>query len=301
MQIHLFGASTAVGLSFSDLLLRDDDFILYKYSRSSSLLDEGYRFLDFRSPQEFAHSLSPDCRHIFVSFAPIWLFAPFLRYIATECSGCLAGLSGVIACSSSSVITKRFAFSSYDRQLVSKLSNAEQGLIGVCHELSVPCSILRPSMIYGRVGSSVDRNLSGLLSLMRTFPLLPVPSQSGLRQPIHANQLAAVALHLAGQLVSTSANPSFSDCIALGGDCTLTYFQMLLALRQSQPSGDPAHNCRLIEIPSRLFYFLASPLLLRSLHAYEAVLRIGANLAGFTAAHKILGCEAQPFPAFPIA
>ena len=76
---------------------------------------------------------------------------------------------------------------------------------------------------------------------------------------------------------------------------------MVMALKQAQPSGDPARRCRLLPIPNRLFFSLAAPLLIRSPKAFEAVLRMGANLSGFTSAHQLLGRETQPFPVLPLA
>ena len=43
-----------------------------------------------------------------------------------------------------------------------------------------------------------------LLWLLRHLPLLPVPRDSGLRQPIHARQLAALVFHLSHQLACSS-------------------------------------------------------------------------------------------------
>jgi hypothetical protein len=71
---------------------------------------------------------------------------------------------------------------------------------------------------------------------------------------------------------------------------------MLQALQQAQPPGDPARRCRLLPIPNRLFLLLAAPLLLRSPKAFEAVLRMGADLAGFLPAHQLLAEPPQPFP-----
>jgi hypothetical protein len=76
---------------------------------------------------------------------------------------------------------------------------------------------------------------------------------------------------------------------------------MVRALQFAQPVGDPARRCRLVPIPNRLFFSLASPLLLRSPKAFEAVLRMGANLSGFTPAHQLLGREPQSFPVLPLA
>ena len=76
---------------------------------------------------------------------------------------------------------------------------------------------------------------------------------------------------------------------------------MTRALQQAQPPGDPAHRCRLLPIPNKLFLAIASPLLLRFPKAFEVVLRMGANSSDFTPALHILGNEPQPFPVLPLA
>jgi hypothetical protein len=160
---------------------------------------------------------------------------------------------------------------------------------------------LQPTLIYGQAGPYADRNLSRLLQLLRRLPCLPLPAETGLRQPIHASQLAAVALHMAEQLIGSGCDPSLPDRITLGGDTTLSYASMISALQQAQSADDPARRCRLLPIPNRLFFFLAAPLLLRSPKAFESVLRMGANLSGFTPARQLLGREPQPFPVLPLA
>jgi hypothetical protein len=148
------------------------------------------------------------------------------------------------------------------------------------------------------VGPYQDSNLSRLLQLLRRLPLVPLPAHTGLRQPIHARQLAAVVFSLVRQLSAAGWDPALPARIPLGGDVQLSYRAMLQALQQAQPPGDPACRCRLLPIPNRLFLLLAAPLLLRSPKAFEAVLRMGADLAGFLPAHQLLADPPQPFPAF---
>ena len=297
MKIHLFGASTPSG----EALHHMDQADLVGYSREAFAGTGWLQPADLNDPARFQPAGHPVVPAIWISFAPIWLLAPFLDHLATHHPERLQGLRGVIASSSSSAITKRFAVNRFDRHLVVRLMAAEDQLLATCQRLSVPCRILRPTMIYGQVGAYGDRNLSRLLQQLRRLPVLPLPAESGLRQPIHASQLAAVALHLAKQLAASGFDPSLPERIAVGGDTTLTYTEMIGALQQVQPFGDPARRCRLLSIPNRLFFLLGAPILLRSPKAFEAVLRMGANLSGFTPAHQLLGSEAQHFPVLPLA
>ena len=298
-SLHLFGAATPTGEAFRQLgLSADPARPLHAYSRRAPAPTDR---ADFTNPEAFRPAGEPGFRAIWISFGPIWLLAPFLEQLARDHPERLAGLRGLIACSSSSAITKRFAANRFDRELVARLTGAEDQLLATCRRLDVPCRILRPSLIYGQAGPYGDRNLSRLLALLRRLPLVPLPAHTGLRQPIHARQLAAVALHLAQQLHGSGWDESLPARIALGGDTTLTYAAMIRALQQAQPPGDPARRCRLLPIPNRLFFALASPLLIRSPKAFEAVLRMGADLAGFTPAHQLLGREPESFPVLPLA
>tara|TARA_Y100001954_G_scaffold205531_1_gene227666 strand:- start:3752 stop:4645 length:894 start_codon:yes stop_codon:yes gene_type:complete len=293
MTLHCFGVSTPTG----EALHRLADLTHVGYSRKPPSDSGWLHAADLNDPSSFHPFGFPDAPAIWISFAPIWLFAPFLDHLATHHPERLHGLNGVIACSSSSSITKRFAANNFDHNLVTSLISAENQLIATCHRLSVTCCILQPTLIYGDVGPYGDLNLSRLLRLMSRVPVLPLPKESGLRQPIHAYQLASVALLIANQIIQEGTLPNLSERIALGGDSTLTYREMLLALKDAQSSDHPARSCRFLSIPNRLFFLMAAPLLLRSPKAFEAVLRMGANLSGFTPVHQLLGSEPQPFPA----
>jgi nucleoside-diphosphate-sugar epimerase len=236
---------------------------------------------------------------VLVSFAPLWSFAPWLARVANTDPHGLAGVRGVIACSSSSVITKRFAANGFDRDLVRRLRQAEEQLTQLCASHRLPLRILAPTLIYGHSGSLEDRNLSQLRRLLRRLPLLPLPAEGGLRQPIHCRQLAAVALHLADRLAGDEADSSHPIHLPLGGDDTISYATMLRRLQQATAPNDPARRCWLVALPPRLFHSLAAPLLLLSPKNFEAVLRISADLAGFTEAHRILGGDPEPFPVAP--
>jgi len=297
MQLHLFGGQTPSGEALKHQLQSTHAaHQLVAYSRR----DPSLLHADFINPGAFRPGGEPGAPGLWISFGPIWLLAPFLEQLVLEYPDRLLGLHGVIACSSSSAITKRFAANRLDRDLVARLTTAEDQLIATCTRLELPCRILRPTLIYGRVGPYMDRNLSRLIRLMRRLPFLPLPAYTGLRQPIHASQLAAVALELVRQFTTSGWDPQLPQRIALGGDSELSYAAMLRALQQSLPQSDPARRWLLLSLPSRLFYAAGSPLLLLSPKAFETVLRMGSHLSGFTPAHQLLKANPQPFPVLPL-
>jgi nucleoside-diphosphate-sugar epimerase len=237
---------------------------------------------------------------VLVSFAPIWSLAPWLSSLLKNHDSAAARhrFSGVVACSSSSVLTKRFAANRHDRELVTRLLASEESLEASCAQLNIPCRILRPTLIYGRAAGYGDRNLSALLAMMRRLPMLAIPAHTGQRQPIHISQLAAAALHLADRPEDAPGR------LALGGDECLSYRTMLERLQQAarlHDAADPAGRCALLKVPTLVFHLLAAPLLPISAKRFEAVLRMEADLGPFTPVHTLLGTPAQPFPLDPLA
>ena len=149
-------------------------------------------------------------------------------------------------------------------------------------------------MIYGHVGPYKDSNISRLSKAIATYPFIFFPKESGKRQPIHASQLAAIALKMAADIGTNALDAP--KLLEVGGDETLSYFAMLKRL-QSSSSGEAAkRRCKLFTIPNQLFFFLAAPIALFSLKRYEAILRIGADLAGFTPAGSLLQQAPASFP-----
>lgn len=295
--ILLFGATTPSGAALRSLAA-GRDLRLVGRRRPEDCPEQAFIACDLTDPA--VPELLPG--GVIASFAPLWHLAPFLaRLLAASChpdSGRGALPGAVVACSSSSVLSKRFAANAADQALVRRLLRAEETLEETCRAAGIVCRIVRPTLIYGEAGGYGDRNLSVLLQLMRRLPLLPIPSRTGLRQPIHARQLAAVALALA-ECPDLAESP-----LNLGGDETLSYAAMLRGLqssaRQLDPA-DPAGRCRLLPVPPPLFHLLAAPLLPLRPKLFEAVLRIEANLAGFTPCHSLLDAAPQPFPLHPLA
>ena len=297
----LFGAATPSGAALLEAAGARPVLAAGRRSLPPDLLRRasgGSLRVDLIEPGSFQAPAEPQW---WVSFAPLWHLAPFLRVLQQEHPDRLRGLRGVVACSSSSALTKRFAANDFDRKLVRRLREAEESLGESCAALGIPCRILAPTLIYGQAGGLGDQNLSRLLGLMRRLPLMPVPARSGLRQPIHARQLAQAALAVVERLEQQGNACDLPAVLPLGGDESLSYTAMLERLRQAAPPGDPAHRCRFLRLPPRLLLWLAHPLLLLSPKSFEAMQRTQADLAGFLRAHELLGEPPQAFPLAPLA
>lgn len=301
MQIHLFGSSSPVGYAFRELASDAlDELVLFDYSRQPDSSSRAQIYADLLDPLNFDSHSDVSSPSLFVSFAPIWLFASFFAELIKHNPSQYTHLRAVVVCSSSSVLTKRYASNSSDRLLVSRLMKAESLLLDTCKSIGVSCLILRPSIIYGKVGKYCDKNIRLITRIMKHFPLLLVPSTTGYRQPIHANELASVAFFFANQFMMLPQSAVRSQCIAVGGDTSLKYIVMLHRIQNALPTRHPGKNCWLIPIPNRIFYFIFSPLGLLSPKALEAITRLEADLNGFIPASSILGRTPNKFPAGPI-
>ena len=91
---------------------------------------------------------------------------------------------------------------------------------------------------------------------MKIFPIIPFPSKSGLRQPIHISQLSELIIFYIKNYKNFS-NYKVQK-ILVGGDKIFTYKEMIFLIQKSLPVNHPARNCRIVLLPSRIFYFLSS-------------------------------------------
>jgi nucleoside-diphosphate-sugar epimerase len=125
----------------------------------------------------------------------------------------------VVAFSSTSVTTKQDTEVAAERDTIRKLADAEQRIAAACEQHRVGWTILRPTLIYdeGR-----DINITPLSRLIRRFGFMPlVGGAMGLRQPVHAEDLAAAALSAA------SSPAAVNKIYALPGAETLPYREMI--------------------------------------------------------------------------
>lgn len=119
-----------------------------------------------------------------VSAGPLDLFAQWLPRVP-------AGVR-VVAFGSTSVHAKRASPDPHERALAARLQAAEHRLAARAADEGRAITLLRPTLIYGRGG---DRSLSAIAALARRFGHVVLPTAAqGLRQPVHADDLADAAL-----------------------------------------------------------------------------------------------------------
>jgi len=129
-----------------------------------------------------------------------------------------AGLRRVVAFSTSSIQTKANSANQAESKHMAEIREQELRLKKLCDDRGVSFILLRPTLIYG---CGLDRNISTLARFGRRFGFIPLAGEAGgLRQPVHADDLAAVAVHALSVDHETSL-----ESMACGGS-TLSYRQM---------------------------------------------------------------------------
>ena len=294
--VYLFGARTPTGQAFlNEIKILQPTWEIISFSRSKGKKDY---ICDLDNPSDFKNSELP-LPNLILSFAPIWKLSHFLSNLSSKNNTFFKSLFGIICCSSSSVLTKRFAFNKNDKNLVNKLKEAEKTIQSISCSYNFDCLIIRPTLIYGNVNNFKDKNLSLILKFLRILPFIIFPSDTGLRQPIHAKELAKVAFHYSRMIIEkTSSIQEFKNnsFLEIGGDQIMTYKNMIVELQKSLPKFDKARNSKIILIPNRIFYFLTSFIFLYSPKIFESLLRITADLSNFKKVHEIIGKKSTKFP-----
>jgi uncharacterized protein YbjT (DUF2867 family) len=182
------------------------------------------------------------CETIYCT-AEIGLLADALPHLVTP------ALKRVVAFTSTSIVTKLESEIPAERELLQRLADGERRLIAACERLGVGWTILRPTLIYAE---GRDGNISRLARLIGRFGVLPLMgSGAGLRQPVHAEDLATGAIRAAES--TAAANKTY----ALPGGETLSYREM--AGRVFDALGRPR---RIVAVPPwmwRIAFALAKP------------------------------------------
>ncbi len=181
-----------------------------------------------------------------ISLSPIWLLPSALPKLLRT-----TGARRVIAFSSTSRVTKIASPVAAERAVAERLAEGEAQTLSLCAGAGVACTLLRPTLIYAE---GQDQNVSRLAALIRRFGVLPLSGEGeGLRQPVHADDLASAALAV------IDARATFGQTYALPGGETLSYRAMVERIFDSL--GRPP---RILTIPPplwRLGLTLASPVL----------------------------------------
>lgn len=128
-------------------------------------------------------------------------------------------LKRLVVFSSTSVITKQDTEVASEHAMIQRLATAERTIADICEQHGIGWTILRPTLIYAE---GRDTNITPLSRLIRKFGFMPlVGGGTGLRQPVHAEDLAIAAIGAA------DAEAAINKFYSLPGPETLTYREMI--------------------------------------------------------------------------
>lgn len=181
-----------------------------------------------------AHVAAKGCRFM-LSAGPLELALEFLK----SCSQ----IQKAVVFSSSSVESKRSSGNRAERDQIQNMMVLEEQLRSLSEDRGLPLVIFRPTLVYG---CGLDTNISQLASWINRFGYMPVNGRAaGLRQPVHADDLAQVSI------AAMLCNDDLPRIMNLSGGDTLSYSDMVRRIFEA--FGKPA---RLLRLPQPLFVLL---------------------------------------------
>lgn len=116
-----------------------------------------------------------------ISFGPLIALGEWLS-TQTE-----APAPRLVATSSMSAVSKRDSVVADEVEIARQLRQGEDEVIRQCERLGIGWTLFRPTLIYG-VG--LDKSLTPLARRALRWRVFPIPAAPGLRQPVHADDLA---------------------------------------------------------------------------------------------------------------
>lgn len=155
-----------------------------------------------------------------VSFGPLQSMVDWLRDAPIEGKPC------VIATSSMSAESKRESEVPAERALARQLRDAEVALAEACAGRGYAWTVFRPTLVYG---AGLDKSLTPIARRAMRTRVFPLPAGSGMRQPVHADDIAQAVL------AAMDTPAAAGQVIPLGGGERLRAGEMFARVRHSLP------------------------------------------------------------------
>ena len=232
-EVLLTGASSQIGV-FAIPRLLNAGFRVLAVSRKAR--PEYYSGLEQLSwlTQGDAKGSCGNCNFMF-SAGPMELALDFMD-LCTQ-------LQAVVVFSSSSVISKQFSADPSEHSQIQQMRTQESALRSNAQARGLKLQILRPTLIYG---CGLDANISRLANWIRRYGFAPVNGRArGLRQPVHADDLASLAIN------ALQSDKPLPVTMSLAGGSTLSYTDMVTELFSVDEKP-----VRLLRLPQWLFVLI---------------------------------------------
>lgn len=213
-QVLVLGGGSLVG-NYLLPLLAERGYRGYIVSRKK--IDAGLNFAWLPTSEVQDASWHLQAKAIIISLWPIWLLGPIMPQFL--------GAAQLIALSSTSLFGKSGSFDPIEKELVKRIARAEEQVRISSETFRIPYTILRPTLIYDCVA---DRSITFIANIIKRFGFFIVSSEAaGLRQPIHAEDVAQAVLRCIGN------EKAYNKSLNVPGGETVTYFTMIRRVFES--------------------------------------------------------------------
>ena len=235
-KVGVFGATSLVGRCLLPLLVKSGWNVKAYSRREVNSTDPGIQWVQIPKSPDDLHGPACESDQIsfWISLAPIWILPDYFPMLVKY------GARRIVVVSSTSIFTKSHSGSAEEKSTALKLSTAETRLEQWSAETGIEWIVLRPTLIYGR---GMDKNITEIVQMIRRLGFFPLLGKgSGLRQPVHAEDVALACL---SALEKTDvANRAYN----LSGGETLSYREMINCLFTAL-----GRRPRLIHVPLGFF------------------------------------------------
>ncbi|OGR00772.1 MAG: epimerase [Deltaproteobacteria bacterium RIFOXYD12_FULL_50_9] len=250
-RVAVLGATSLVGECLLPLLVRDGWRVMALSRRKIDRKDGSIEWqrLDKESLKPENYQGGESISHC-ICLAPLWVLSDYLDLFA------MLKIRRLVVLSSTSRFTKDTSSDPEEQAVARRLAEAEMLLQTWGESHGVEWVILRPTLIYG-LGR--DKNIAEIARFIRRFGFFPLCGRaSGLRQPIHAQDVATVCLSALQE--PAAANRAYN----VSGGETLNYCTMVARVFRAM-----GRSPRLVSIP--LFVFRMALVLPQFLPRYRHV------------------------------
>jgi nucleoside-diphosphate-sugar epimerase len=214
MTVLVFGASSQIGHFLLPRLRARGESII-ALSRKPRPEQAGVHWLQGDLPDRVPAVVQPSA---VINFGPLASFAAWLA------SAGLPATTRIIATSSMSAESKQASDVPAERELSQTLRDGEAAVAAACDRQGMAWTIFRPTLIYG---AGIDKSLSPIARRASRLHVFPLPAGQGLRQPVHADDIAAAVM------AALDHPEAAGRILPLGGGERLTAAEMFARVRRS--------------------------------------------------------------------
>jgi nucleoside-diphosphate-sugar epimerase len=138
----------------------------------------------------------------------------------------IMGLERLVCFSSTSLESKAASQNKRERRMVARMVQAEKDVQVLCDRKHIKWTIFRPTLIYGL---GLDQNIARIVNFIEKFGVFFVAySGKGLRQPVHADDLAHAAVKVLGE------PKTFGHVYNLSGNEVMSYKELVSSIFRHQ-------------------------------------------------------------------